>query len=191
MPQQAFGCEENEGFAQATAIFASTHLAPQQVEVLGRSRAVANLHIVFCAELEKALDTRAGMLRPLSLIAVRQEQPQADGLLPLGLSACDELVDDHLRPIGEVAKLGFPQHQCQGIGHAVAEFKPEHSGFGEEAVIDLELCLSWSEMLKRQILPAVNLVEQYAMALAECASPAVLPAQTDRRSFDDQGSKGQ
>ena len=45
------------------------------------------------------------VLRALALIAVRQQHGQAAESLPLVLAAGDELVDDNLGAIGEIAKL--------------------------------------------------------------------------------------
>ena len=53
-----------------------TRLAPQQVEILRRGRAVGDAQIILGGELQEALQPRAGMLRPLALVAVRQQQHQ-------------------------------------------------------------------------------------------------------------------
>ena len=53
------------------------HLAAQDVKILRRSRQVADLDVVLRAGLEEALEARAGMLRPLAFVAVRQEQDDA------------------------------------------------------------------------------------------------------------------
>ena len=62
-------------------------------------------------EFEEALDAARGMLRSLALIAMGQQKRQARLLAPLGLAGGDELVDDDLRPIAEVAELGLPGHE--------------------------------------------------------------------------------
>ncbi len=55
-----------------------------------------------------------------------------------GLRARNELVDQNLGAVGEVAELRFPQHQRQRVGHAVAEFEAQHGVFAERAVEDFE-----------------------------------------------------
>ena len=90
------------------------HLAAQGVEVVRGRRAVRNLHIVLGAHLQIALKPGRRMFRTLTFIAVRQQHHEAVGAQPLGLARGDELVDDDLRAVGEIAELGFPQHQ--GVG---------------------------------------------------------------------------
>ena len=63
------------------------------------------------AELEEPLEPRARVLRALSLVAVRQQQHDARVLPPLRAVGGDELVDDRLRDVHEVAELRLPQHE--------------------------------------------------------------------------------
>ncbi len=56
------------------------------------------------------------MLRPLSLEAVRQEHDQARHAQPLGFARNEELVDDDLGAVGEVAELRLPEHQRARFG---------------------------------------------------------------------------
>jgi hypothetical protein len=62
-------------------------------------------------EHEEALDPGRGVLRALPLVAVREQQDQPGGLPPLVLGGDDELVDDDLRAVDEVAELRLPQRQ--------------------------------------------------------------------------------
>ena len=82
MPQQAFGVITTSGLRNGRP-----DLASQQVKVLRRSAGVADLDIVFGAQLQEALQAGAGMFRPLAFEAVRQEQHQAAQALPLGFAA--------------------------------------------------------------------------------------------------------
>ena len=52
---------------------------------------------------------------------------------PLHFARGDELVDHHLRAVGEVAELGFPDHQGVGI-RGVAVFKAQHRLFRQDGV---------------------------------------------------------
>ena len=52
-------------------------LTAQQVEVLRGRRRLADLHVIACAQLQIAFYAGAGVLRPLALIAVRQQQNEA------------------------------------------------------------------------------------------------------------------
>lgn len=55
-----------------------------------------------------------------SLHAMRKQQHNAVLSDPLGLTRADELVDDALRCVMKVSKLGLPQNQCVGTGHGKA-----------------------------------------------------------------------
>ena len=61
------------------------------------------------AQLQEALEARGGMLRALAFVAVRQEQRQAAQAVPLRFAGADELVDDDLRAVGEIAELALPR----------------------------------------------------------------------------------
>ena len=65
------------------------------------------------------------MLGPLPLITVREQQDQTAHAQPFRLAPAQELVDDHLRAIGEIAELCLPQHQATRIGEAVAVFEAD------------------------------------------------------------------
>ena len=108
------------------------------MEVLrGRGRD-ADSHVVFRAEGQEALHPRARVFRPLAFEAVRQEHDQIAGLMPLGFGTGDEVIDDDLRAVGEIAELGFPCDQCERVGDAVAELESEHGGLRKRAVEHLE-----------------------------------------------------
>ena len=113
------------------------HLAAQDVEVVGRRRAVGDLHVVFGAKLQEALEPRRGVLRPLAFIAMRQQADEARHAQPLALARRDELVDDDLRAVGEIAELRFPQGQRLRLGQRIAVFEAEHRLFREHRVDDL------------------------------------------------------
>ena len=51
------------------------------------------------------------MLGSLAFVAVGEEHDEAAGLSPFRLRRRDELVDHDLRTVGEVAELGFPNHE--------------------------------------------------------------------------------
>ena len=94
------------------------------------------------------------MLGALALVAVGQEQGKAAGLAPLGLGGGQELVDDDLGAVGEVAELGLPQDQGPVIHHRVAELEAHHGRLGEQAVEDLELAARRGHGVERHVLLA-------------------------------------
>ena len=68
------------------------------------------------------------MLRTHALETVRQEQDEPREPFPLVLRTHDELIDDHLRGVHEVAELRLPQHEPVRIIEAIAPFETEHGG---------------------------------------------------------------
>ena len=66
------------------------------------------------------------MLRPLAFVAVRQQHGEAAVASPFGFAGGDELVNQHLRAVGKVAELRFPDGQPQRLGGGVAVFKAEY-----------------------------------------------------------------
>ena len=96
------------------ALLGDARLAAQQVEVLRRRRQVRHADVALGGELQEALEAGAGVLRARALVAVRQQQRQARGLAPLGQAGDDELVDDHLRAVDEVAELRLPEDERLG-----------------------------------------------------------------------------
>ncbi len=93
------------------ALLGDARLAAQQVEVLGRRRRARDADVALGGRAQEALQARRGVLRARALVAVGQQQRQARGLAPLGQAGDDELVDDHLRGVDEVAELRLPQHE--------------------------------------------------------------------------------
>ena len=69
------------------------------------------------------------MFRSLAFIAMRQKQEQTRHAKPFPLAAGKELIDDHLRAVGEIAELRFPKHESIRFGKAIAIFEPQHGFF--------------------------------------------------------------
>ena len=108
MAQQALRRQHDQRLAPAPQ-----RLPAQEVEVLRRGRGLADLDVVLGRELQEALEAGAGVLRPLPLVAVRQEQDEARQQAPLVLAGAEELVDDDLRAVGEVAELRLPERPAR------------------------------------------------------------------------------
>ena len=85
-------------------------LATQQMENLCRRGWNHHLHIVLSTELQKTLQTRRGVLRPLPFKSVGQHHSQARKARPLVLTTGNKLINHHLSTIGKVTKLGFPNN---------------------------------------------------------------------------------
>jgi hypothetical protein len=101
------------------------------VEVLSSGGAVRDPDVLLRSELEEPLEPRARVFRPVALVAVREEQGQARGLLPLRAARDDELVDDDLCAVDEVAELGFPENQRLRGRDRVAVLEAERGVLGE------------------------------------------------------------
>jgi hypothetical protein len=72
--KQALRSEEDKRLPNRLAVRTASHLTAQHVKILGRRGAVAHLHIVLRAELEKSFDARARMLGALPFVSMRQQQ---------------------------------------------------------------------------------------------------------------------
>ena len=186
MAQQALGSEDHEGLLDGVP-----PLPAQQVEVGGRGRRVDDPHVVLGAQGQEALDAGARVLGPLPLVAVGEEQDEAGGLTPLGLGAGQELVDDDLGPVHEVAELGLPHHERAVLGHRVAELEAHDRGLGQKAVVDLEAHAAGGHAVQGDVLPARAHVVEDRVALAEGAAAAVLPGEAHGDPLQEQGAEGE
>src|SRR5262245_27485508 len=104
MPQQTLRRHHNQRLSPSTQ-----NLPPQAVEQLRRRGWLHNLKIVVRCQLEESFESRAGMFRALAFQAVRKQERNAAQPPPLVFCCGDELIDDHLRRIPEIAELSFPR----------------------------------------------------------------------------------
>ena len=105
------------------------HLPAQDVEVLGGGGAVSDLKVVFGALLQEALQARRAVLWAHAFLAVRQHHHQARDAAPLRFRRGDELVDDDLGAVDEVAELRFPDDEHVRFVERVAVVEAEHRRF--------------------------------------------------------------
>ena len=124
--------------------------ADHVIHLRGRRRH-AHLHVVLGAELQEALEARGGMLRALAFVTVRQEQREPAQAAPLRFARADELVDDDLRAVHEVAELAFPDDERGRVGGRISVFEAEHGFFGKHRVGDLERRLALGDVLQRDV----------------------------------------
>src|SRR5215468_8448714 len=160
------------------------------MEILSRIRGLADLDVVSRRQLQKAFDSRAGMLRSLAFISVRQKQNQARQQSPFVLAGTHKLVDDGLRDVGEVAELRLPEYERLGIITAVAVFESHDTGFGERRIVDIAGRLSVDDMPQWNIFGFVLGVDQYGMPLVEGRATGILTAQPDRNPLLHQAGEG-
>src|SRR5918993_238785 len=163
--QQRLRGHQDERLAEVTL-----ELAAQDVEIVRGRRAVRDLHVVLRAHLQKALEPRRGMLRPLALVAVREETHEPGHAQPLAFARRDELVEHHLRPVGEVAELRLPQGEGVRLRQGIAVLEPEHRLLGEHRVDDLVARLTLADVVERRVPRLGLLIDQNRMALREGAA---------------------
>ena len=131
------------------------------------------------------------MFRPLAFVAMRQQADEARHAQPFALARRDELVEHHLRAIGEIAELRLPQRQRLRLGERIAVFEAEHRLFREHRIDDLETALAVADMVERDVARLGLLVDQHGMALRERAALAVLAGQADRIALVEQRAESQ
>ena len=161
-------------------------LAAQHVEVLRRGRRVADPQVVLRAQGEEPLDAGARVLGALALEAVGEEQREPGLLAPLVLGGDDELVDDDLRAVDEVAELRLPADPRVGVGDGVAVLEAERRVLGEHGVVEHERRLAGGDVLERAVLRLVLGVDEHAVALAERPPPGVLAGESHRGALQRQ-----
>ena len=131
------------------------------------------------------------MLRPLPFEAVRQEHHEPREPIPLIFGADDELVDDDLRTVDEVAELRLPHDEPVGAVEAVAVLEAEHAGLGQRAVVDLDRRLIGGEVLEGAVSLVGHAVVDHGMAVAEGAPLAILPGETHPHPLGGERCQGQ
>mmetsp|Transcript_21665 Transcript_21665/g.84340 ORF Transcript_21665/g.84340 Transcript_21665/m.84340 type:complete len:844 (+) Transcript_21665:834-3365(+) len=162
-------------------------------DLAGRGR-LHDLHVVVRGQLHEALQAGRAVLGALAFIAVRQHHHEAIGAAPLHFTRRDELVDDDLGAVDEVAELGFPDGQRVRLGGGIAVLKAQHRFFGQDGVDHGERRLAVRHVLQRDVgavIPAAAvLVVQHRVAVGEGATAAVLAGQAHRVARRHQRREG-
>ena len=131
------------------------HLTAHQVEHLRRSRRIDHLEIVLRPQQQKPSAARRRMLRPRAFVAVRQQHRQTRQMIPFVFRRGDELIDDDLCRVPEIAELRFPDHQSAQSIERVAVFKAQHADFRERRIVNSQARLVGRQMMKRHKFVAV------------------------------------
>src|SRR5262245_32723709 len=132
MAEKAFRSHHHERLSPA-----AQDLPSQTMEILCRSRRLNDLNVIVRGNLQESLEARAGVFRSLPFHSMRQQQSDATEPAPLLFSGGDELIDDHLRHVPEIAELCFPEHQAVRHIETVAVFKTKYARLGKRTVVDL------------------------------------------------------
>ena len=107
------------------------------------------------------------------------------------LAGRDELVDDHLRTVREIAELRFPHDQRMRFRGTVSVFEPENAELRQGAVDDLKRRLPEADVAERDIGFFGFLIDQCGVPLAESATAAILAGKPNLCRFDQQRPNGQ
>src|ERR1051326_2000989 len=126
------------------------------------------------------------MLRSHPFEAVRQKQHKTAQPPPLVLGAGDELIDDDLRRVDEIAELRLPEHESVGTIETVPVLEPQRSEFRERAVVNVNHGLVATEMLQGHVNVSVLVIVKHSMPVAERSSFAVLSAEPNAATFGGQ-----
>src|SRR5262245_30082154 len=161
------------------------------MKILGRSRRINDLDVVFRRELEKPLQASARVLRSHSLESVGQKQNDRTQAVPFVLSAGDELINDHLSSVDEVTELGLPENQAVRTIEAVTVLKTQNSHLRERAVINLYRRLFRSHVLKGYVRMSVLIVIEYSMSVAKGPTGAILSGETHAVTLASKAGEGQ
>src|SRR6185369_14324198 len=97
----------------------------------------ANLDVVLGAVLKETLHTRARVLGTLALVTMRQEKHEARKPVPLVLARRDELINDDLRAVQEIAELRLPDDERIRRVERITELESEHASLAERAVVNV------------------------------------------------------
>src|ERR1700733_7091226 len=120
------------------------------------------------------------MFRPLTLVAMRQEQGDAGHAAPLRFPRTDELIDDDLRTVAEVAELAFPYGQATRLGGGESVLESHHGQFGQHRIGYREFWLIRSDVLQGHVRAPGGLVMQHGVAVKKRTAAAVLSGETNR-----------
>ena len=111
------------------------------------------------------------MLRPLTFVAVGQQDHEPGCLPPLVLGSHDELVDGDLGAVDEVTELRFPGHEGVLVHDRVPVLEAQRRVLGQQRVVDEELALAGVEVGERRVPLAGVVVHEHGVPVGERAPP--------------------
>ena len=126
------------------------------------------------------------MFRPLAFVSVRQKKREPAVTIPLRLRGRQELIEYHLRTVGEIAELRFPDHEHLRIAERIAVLKSDAGRFRERTVVNAKPRLVRLEMIERVIALTRGLIEQHGVAVAERPALDILAGEAHRVAVQQQ-----
>src|SRR5262245_52249936 len=103
------------------------------------------------------------MFRPLSLVTMRQHERQIAQAAPLRFTRADELIDDDLRAVHEIAELRLPDREAVRLRGGEAVLESEHCFFRQQRVDDIEARLARAEIGERDVALGAVLAMPHGM----------------------------
>jgi hypothetical protein len=111
---------------------------------------------------------------------------QPGGVLPLVLGGHDELVDDDLGTVDEVAELGLPADERVLVLDRVAVLEADRRVLAQQRVVDEPLALVLGEVGQGQVLLTAVEVDLDRVPLREGPAPRVLSGDPDVGALEQQ-----
>src|SRR5262245_39760675 len=123
------------------------------------------------------------MFWSLSLVAVREQKHQRRRDAPFCPAGGNELVENHLGAIDEVAILALPDDESLRFLDVVAEFETDRGIFGQRAVVDLERRARLRKLLQRNESFPGTCIVKYRVTMAEGTALDVFAGHAYRNSI--------
>mmetsp|Transcript_20431 Transcript_20431/g.40847 ORF Transcript_20431/g.40847 Transcript_20431/m.40847 type:complete len:841 (-) Transcript_20431:60-2582(-) len=161
---------------------------------------------ILVAHLQESLQAAAGVLRPLSVVPVREQHDEPRLPHPLVLPARDELVEHRLRPVGEIPELRLPQDQGVGVLQGITLLEPHHAELAEDGVAGGETRLGVGfgavveagggegragNVVEGDVFGLGLLAHDGGVTVREGAALHVLAGDADVVAFHEEGAEGQ
>ena len=159
------------------------------MEVLPGGGRIRHVHIPFRAQLQEALESRARVLRPLPLEPMREQEDDARILPPLRPVRGEELIDDRLRDVGEVAELRFPEHEVFRRGCTEPVLEAQYRRLREGTVVDLERRARLRQLGERRVRVTTVHVMEHGLTMRERAALGILTGEPHVHSVDEERSE--
>ncbi len=116
----------------------------------------------------------------MAFLSVRQEKREPAVTIPFRFRRRQELIEYHLRAVGEIAELRFPDHKHLRIAERIAVLKPDAGSFSQRTVVNAKPRLVRLEMVERVIPLTGGLIEEHGVTVAERAALDILAGQAHR-----------
>lgn len=122
---------------------------------------------------------------------MRKTHHEPRALEPLPLARSDELIDDALRVIREIAELRFPNRQTLRRDEGITQFETERAEFGQGGIAHDERRLVRPEVVQGDVLRLVLLIVDHRVSLGERPSLDILSAHANMAPLERETAKRQ